>query len=123
MAGQGEDQFQPRLIIGNEIDLAWTRVSDCSGIARYEFQIATDGQFSGSSLVFSGNTSFPGVQRAFAIQAGREVRVMVQHDTIDDLESIHLARDVAKKIENSLQYPGQIKVTVIRETRAVDYAR
>ncbi len=68
-------------------------------------------------------TSFPGVQRAFAIQAGREVRVMVQPDEIDDLESIHLARDVAKKIENSLQYPGQIKVTVIRETRAVDYAR
>ncbi len=68
-------------------------------------------------------TSFPGVQRAFAIQAGREVRVMVQPDSIDDLGSIHLARDVAKKIEESLQYPGQIKVTVIRETRAVDYAR
>ena len=68
-------------------------------------------------------TSFPGVQRAFAIQAGREVRVMVLPEAIDDLESIHLARDVAKKIENSLQYPGQIKVTVIRETRAVDYAR
>ncbi len=68
-------------------------------------------------------TSFPGVQRAFAIQAGREVRVLVQPDSIDDLGSIHLARDVAKKIEESLQYPGQIKVTVIRETRAVDYAR
>lgn len=68
-------------------------------------------------------TSFSGVQRAFAIQAGREVRVMVQPDSIDDLGSIHLARDVAKKIEESLQYPGQIKVTVIRETRAVDYAR
>ncbi|HEX6291988.1 MAG TPA: ribonuclease Y [Herpetosiphonaceae bacterium] len=68
-------------------------------------------------------TSFPGVQRAFAIQAGREVRVMVQPDTIDDLGSITLARNVAKKIEESLQYPGQIKVTVIRETRAVDYAR
>jgi ribonuclease Y len=68
-------------------------------------------------------TSFTGVQRAFAIQAGREVRVMVQPDAIDDLGSIHLARDVAKKIEESLQYPGQIKVTVIRETRAVDYAR
>jgi ribonuclease Y len=68
-------------------------------------------------------TSFPGVQRAFAIQAGREVRVMVQPDTIDDLGSIHLARNVAKKIEESLQYPGQIKVTIIRETRAVDYAR
>lgn len=68
-------------------------------------------------------TSFPGVQRAFAIQAGREVRVMVQPDSIDDLGSITLARSVAKKIEESLQYPGQIKVTVIRETRAVDYAR
>ncbi|GAB4160705.1 MAG: ribonuclease Y [Roseiflexaceae bacterium] len=67
--------------------------------------------------------SFTGVQRAFAVQAGREVRVMVQPDSIDDLGSIHLARDVAKKIEESLQYPGQIKVTVIRETRAVDYAR
>ena len=68
-------------------------------------------------------TSFSGVQRAFAIQAGREVRVLVLPDTIDDLGSIHLARNVAKKIEESLQYPGQIKVTVIRETRAVDYAR
>jgi ribonuclease Y len=68
-------------------------------------------------------TSFHGVQRAFAVQAGREVRVMVQPDSIDDLGSIHLARDVARKIEESLQYPGQIKVTVIRETRAVDYAR
>jgi len=68
-------------------------------------------------------TSFPGVQRAFAIQAGREVRVMVQPDMVDDLGSLQLARNVAKKIEERLQYPGQIKVTVIRETRAVDYAR
>lgn len=68
-------------------------------------------------------TSFTGVQRAYAIQAGREVRILVQPDSIDDLGSIHLARDVAKKIEESLQYPGQIKVTVVRETRAVDYAR
>ncbi len=68
-------------------------------------------------------TSFGGVQRAFAVQAGREVRVMVQPDSIDDLSSIHLARDVAKKIEENLQYPGQIKITIIRETRAVDYAR
>lgn len=68
-------------------------------------------------------TSFAGVQRAFAVQAGREVRVMVQPDALDDLGSLQLARNVAKKIEESLQYPGQIKVTVIRETRAVEYAR
>ncbi len=68
-------------------------------------------------------TSFEGVQRAFAVQAGREVRIMVVPETIDDLGSIHLARDIAKKIEESLQYPGQIKVTVIRETRTTEYAR
>ncbi len=68
-------------------------------------------------------TSFNGVQRAFAVQAGREVRVIVQPDSIDDLASIHLAHTIAKKIEESLQYPGQIKVTIIRETRAINYAR
>lgn len=68
-------------------------------------------------------TSFKGVQRAFAVQAGREVRVLVQPDTIDDLGSIHLAHTIAKKIEDSLQYPGQIRITIIRETRAVNYAR
>jgi ribonuclease Y len=68
-------------------------------------------------------TSFDGVQRAFAVQAGREVRIMVVPETIDDLGSIQLARDIAKKIEESLQYPGQIKVTVIRETRTTEYAR
>jgi ribonuclease Y len=68
-------------------------------------------------------TSFQGVQRAFAVQAGREVRVMVQPDTLDDLATIHLSHMVAKKIEENLHYPGQIKVIIIRETRAVDYAR
>jgi ribonuclease Y len=67
--------------------------------------------------------SFQGVENAFAIQAGREIRILVKPDDVDDLGSIRLARDIAKKIEESLQYPGQIKVTVIRETRAVDYAR
>lgn len=67
--------------------------------------------------------SFEGVEKSFAIQAGREVRMLVQPESIDDIGAMRLARDVAKKIEESLEYPGQIKVTVIRETRAVDYAR
>jgi ribonucrease Y len=67
--------------------------------------------------------SFPGVERSFAIQAGREIRIIVRPGEIDDTASGRLARDVVKKIEEQLQYPGQIKVTVIRETRAVDYAR
>jgi ribonuclease Y len=66
---------------------------------------------------------FPGVERCYAIQAGREIRILVRPEEMDDLASSRLARDVVKKIEEQLQYPGQIKVTVIRETRAVDYAR
>jgi ribonuclease Y len=67
--------------------------------------------------------SFPGVERCYAIQAGREVRILVHPGEIDDIASTRLARDVVRKIEEELKYPGQIKVTVIRETRAVDYAR
>jgi ribonuclease Y len=67
--------------------------------------------------------SFDGVEQAFAIQAGREVRIIVRPENITDADAVHLARDVAKKIEESLQYPGQIKVTIIRETRAVDFAK
>jgi ribonucrease Y len=67
--------------------------------------------------------SFEGVSQSYAIQAGREVRIIVRPEEIDDLASTRLARDIAKKIEETMQYPGQIKVTVIRETRAVDYAK
>ncbi|MGB9857583.1 MAG: ribonuclease Y [Dictyoglomaceae bacterium] len=67
--------------------------------------------------------SFPGVEKAYAIQAGREVRVMVNPEDIDDLSATRLAYQIAKKIEKEMEYPGQIKVTVIRETRAIEYAR
>jgi ribonuclease Y len=67
--------------------------------------------------------SFKGVGQSYAIQAGREVRIIVKPEEIDDLASARLARDIAKKVEETMQYPGQIKVTVIRETRAVDYAK
>lgn len=67
--------------------------------------------------------SFPGVDKCYAMQAGREVRVMVRPDRVDDLQAEVLARDIAKKIEQELQYPGQIKVIVIREHRAVEFAK
>jgi ribonuclease Y len=67
--------------------------------------------------------SFKGVSKAFALQAGREIRIMVESEKISDDEAVWLSRDIARRIESELEYPGQIKVTVIRETRAVDYAK
>jgi ribonuclease Y len=67
--------------------------------------------------------SFPGVSKAYALQAGREIRIVVESDKVSDEEAVWLSKDIARRIENELEYPGQIKVTVIRETRAVEYAR
>jgi ribonuclease Y len=67
--------------------------------------------------------SFKGVEKAYAMQAGREIRIVVQSDSVDDLQSVQLARDIAKEVEDQLDYPGQIKITVIRETRVVEYAK
>jgi ribonuclease Y len=68
-------------------------------------------------------SSFPGVEKSFAVQAGRELRVLVQPEQINDEEAFELARKIASRIQNELQYPGQIKVTVIRETRCVEVAK
>ncbi|HRF36207.1 MAG TPA: ribonuclease Y, partial [Clostridia bacterium] len=67
--------------------------------------------------------SFAGVEQSYAIQAGREVRVIVKPEQVDDSSTIFLAKDIAAKVESELEYPGQIKVNVIRETRSVEYAK
>ena len=66
---------------------------------------------------------FDGVEKSFAIQAGREIRVIVKPDRIDDAGSVKMSRDIVKRIEKEMEYPGQIKVVVVRETRSVDYAK
>ena len=68
-------------------------------------------------------SSFPGVDKAFAIQAGREVRIMVRPEEVSEDRMVLLAREIAKKIEDELEYPGQIKVNLIRETKAIEYAK
>lgn len=67
--------------------------------------------------------SFEGVDKSYAIQAGREIRILVENEKISDNEALVLCRDIIKKIESDLTYPGQIKVTVIRETRVSDFAK
>ncbi|HBC26902.1 MAG TPA: ribonuclease Y, partial [Ruminococcaceae bacterium] len=68
-------------------------------------------------------SSFNGVERCYAIQAGREIRIMVKPDVIDDDHMVLLARQICEKIEQDLEYPGQIKVNIIRESRAIEYAK
>ena len=66
---------------------------------------------------------FEGVDKCYAIQAGREMRIMVRPEHIDDVGAMRMARDVAKRVEETLDYPGQIRITVIRETRSTEYAK
>jgi ribonuclease Y len=67
--------------------------------------------------------AFPGVDKSFAIQAGREVRIIVKPEEVDDLGAQRMAKEISKRIQESLDYPGQVKVTVIRERRAIEYAK
>ena len=67
--------------------------------------------------------SFEGVDKSFAIQAGREIRIIVKPEKVDDNQMTLMARDIAKKVEDEMEYPGQIKVNVVRETRVIDYAK
>ncbi|MGH9594074.1 MAG: ribonuclease Y, partial [Bryobacteraceae bacterium] len=67
--------------------------------------------------------AFPGVDKSYALQAGREIRIFVHPSAVTDDQAVQLARNICQKIEEELQYPGQIKVTVVRETRAVEYAK
>ena len=67
--------------------------------------------------------SFEGVEKSFAIQAGREIRIIVKPDKITDDQMVLMARDIAKKVEDEMEYPGQIKINIVRETRVVDYAK
>ena len=69
------------------------------------------------------SNAFPGVERSYAVQAGREVRIIVENGRVSDEEAVLLSHEIAQKIEADMAYPGQIKVTVIRETRVVNYAR
>ena len=68
-------------------------------------------------------TSFDGVESSYAIQAGREIRIIINPEIVSDDAATKMARDIAKRIEETMQYPGQIKVTILRETRAVEYAK
>lgn len=140
----------PHALIGADLAKQWDRHADVAqAIAEHHGEATTSsvlGCIVGAADAISGSrpgarresldqylkrvkdlediaTDFAGVEKAFAIQAGREVRVLVKPEKVDDLTAVRLARDISRKIEESLTYPGQIKVVVIRETTAIDYAK
>jgi ribonuclease Y len=148
--GLSQEVEGPHALIGAEVVKQWERVPEIAqAVSEHHneapttstlgFIIATADAISGSRIgarhesveqylkriedLENVANSFPGVEKAFAIQAGREVRILVKPESVDDLGVMRLARDIVKKIEENLAYPGQIKVTVVRETRAVDFAK
>jgi ribonuclease Y len=148
--GLSQEVEGPHALIGADVVKQWERVPEIAqAVSEHHneapttstlgFIIATADAISGSRIgarhesveqylkriedLENVANSFPGVEKAFAIQAGREVRILVKPESVDDLGVMRLARDIVKKIEENLAYPGQIKVTVVRETRAVDFAK
>ena len=93
-----------------------------AGKEKSAYFISVD-DFAQQFQVSFGVGSYPGVDKAYAIQAGREVRVMVKPDQVSEDQMVILARELAKKIEEEMEYPGQIKVHVLRETAAIEYAK
>ncbi|MCA1808014.1 MAG: ribonuclease Y [Kiritimatiellia bacterium] len=128
---QGEPQVLVNAVAAHHEDVAPESVYAVLAAAADAISAARPGARSETSAIYVKRlekleeiaNSFTGVEKSYAIQAGRELRVLVQADKLDDAAAMHRAREISKKIEQDLQYPGQIKVTVIRETRFVEYAR
>jgi len=118
------------MILYYQINYTLTEVPDDLGYFHAQFRRANPLPYKTDYTILDGvrgleevANTHAGVRETYALQAGREIRIFVHPEEIDDLASIQLARDISKQIEETMQYPGQIKVTVIRETRATDYAK
>ncbi len=126
-----EPQVLLNAVAAHHADVPAESIYACLAIAADAISAARPGARSETTAVYVKRLEkleaiadgFAGVEKSYAIQAGREVRVMIHPDKVDDAGAMHMARDISKKIEQELQYPGQIKVTVIREKRCVEYAR
>jgi len=114
-----KDEVEPRTVEAVIVQIAATISTTRIGARRESLEFYVKRLEELESLA----NNYPGVNQAFAVQAGREVRIIVKPEELDDLGAMRLARDVSRRIEESMEYPGQIKVTVIRETRKVEYAR
>jgi len=127
----GEDELVVNAIASHHEEVAQKTIYDClaqaadaiSGArpgARREMMQTHNQRLTDLERI---SNSFAGVDRSYAVQAGREIRVLVENSQLSDAEAVLLSHDIAAKIEREMAYPGQIKVTVIRETRVVQYAR